>query len=434
MRITTMKDFISEIRKIKTDNLIYAFSEISIDMFKNNEFAKDIELLITRYGKHKKMITKLSAWDIQNIVFLSVKNSNDYRQADKICSLERLVHLYRQYENEHSYLTSVKTTTDYNVFHLILGMTAEQFQFQRLGWIFERFNRDYYILLGATNFEHRHEIDTNKIVKEIFGYSANDYIVILLTVFWLCTKNPAPLTAPENLYCRKADTVIKRKNLIKFIEYYSCTYKELRSNSLGKQLLYSKPFIKTQKEKAYLSTSTFLVAMLVGNGLYWLIRNYYLEKGTQQFTNAFGLLFEDYIKDLAKRYCTTAEWSVLPSGSRKGAAVSDTGAAYKAGIKQGDVITKIGDQTVKTIQEVQEKVNSTKAGTTIKVTVQRSNDGTYKAKQVDVVLKGKDTLDGLDDGSTQQQNDSSQNYNNDNYNNNYDNDNSQVVPWGGSIY
>ena len=98
-------------------------------------------------------------------------------------------------------------------------------------------------------------------------------------------------------------------------------------------------------------------------------------------------------------------------------------------IKQGDVITKIGDQTVKTIQEVQEKVNSTKAGTTIKVTVQRSNDGTYKAKQVDVVLKGKDTLDGLDDGSTQQQNDSSQDYNN-----NYDNDNSQVVPWGGSIY
>ena len=89
---------------------------------------------------------------------------------------------------------------------------------------------------------------------------------------------------------------------------------------------------------------------------------------------------------------------------------------------------------VKTIQEVQEKVNSTKAGTTIKVTVQRSNDGTYKAKQVDVVLKGKDTLDGLDDGSTQQQNDSSQDYNNDNYNNNYDNDNSQVVPWGGSIY
>ena len=116
------------------------------------------------------------------------------------------------------------------------------------------------------------------------------------------------------------------------------------------------------------------------------------------------------------------------------AAVSDTGAAYKAGIKQGDVITKIGDQTVKTIQEVQEKVNSTKAGTTIKVTVQRSNDGTYKAKQVDVVLKGKDTLDGLDDGSTQQQNDSGQDYNNDNYNNNYDNDNSQVVPWGGSIY
>ncbi len=83
---------------------------------------------------------------------------------------------------------------------------------------------------------------------------------------------------------------------------------------------------------------------------------------------------------------------------------SDTGAAYKAGIKQGDVITKIGDQRrLSLFRKYRKKVNSTKAGTTIKVTVQRSNDGTYKAKQVDVVLKGKDTLDGLDDGSTQQQ-------------------------------
>ena len=111
-------------------------------------------------------------------------------------------------------------------------------------------------------------------------------------------------------------------------------------------------------------------------------------------------------------------------------AVSDTGAAYKAVLNRAMLLQRLVTRRLRPFRKYREKVNSTKAGTTIKVTVQRSNDGTYKAKQVDVVLKGKDTLDGLDDGSTQQQNDSSQNYNNDNYNNNYDNDNSQVVPLG----
>ncbi len=107
------------------------------------------------------------------------------------------------------------------------------------------------------------------------------------------------------------------------------------------------------------------------------------------------------------------------------AAVSDTGAAYKAGIKQGDVITKIDNTKVKTIEEVQEKVNSTKAGTTIRVTIKRSDDGSYVDKEVDVTLKGKDTLDGLEESTQEQQPETNQNYGN---------DNSQVVPWGGSIY
>lgn len=112
--------------------------------------------------------------------------------------------------------------------------------------------------------------------------------------------------------------------------------------------------------------------------------------------------------------------------------VSDTGAAYKAGIKQGDIITKIDGTTVKTIEEVQEKVNNTKAGTTITVTVMRSDDGKYKEKELKVTLKGKDTLDGLeDDTQTNQQQNSSNGYESDNYEGE---DNSQVVPWGGSIY
>ena len=298
-----MKDFITEIKKIKTDALIYKFSEISIEMFRGVQYIKTVEMPVVRYGKLQKMSVQLSAWDIPNIAFLSVRYSNDYRQADKVASIEQLVDLYRKYENEHSAAEKIKESEINSVFRFVLGMSAEQFQYQNLQWIFEKFNRDYYILVAAKNFEHRNIIDTNAIVKEVFGYSADDYVAILLMIYWLCSQCPDPLSAPERIYCRKENTILTTENITRFIDYYSCDYKGLRSNSLGKQLFYSKPFIKTQRHGMYLAVSMYLVAMMVGNGLYWLVRDYYFKQHTQMFVNAFGLLFEDYIKDLASNYC-----------------------------------------------------------------------------------------------------------------------------------
>lgn len=315
-----MKNFISEIKKINTAGLIYEFSKISIDMFAKLECARDVELPpILRYGKMQRPIVQLLAWDFPNIAFLSVKESNDYRHANRVSTVGQLIDLYREYDNKHSAAESIKNADADGLFRVLLGMTAEQFLYQNWRWIFEKFNRDYYILLAATDFEHRGQIDTNTVVKDVLGYSADDYIAILLMVFWLCSKHPDPLSAPENLYCRKEDTILTRNNITRFIEYYSCTYKELRESSLGKQLLYSKPFVKTQKDGSYLSVSMFLVAMLVGNGLYWLVRNYYLKQGTQKFVNTFGLLFEDYIKDLAQKYFEAFQWDTLCPGSKKGA-------------------------------------------------------------------------------------------------------------------
>ena len=72
-----MRDFISEIKKINTDGLIYKFSEISIEMFKKNQYMRKVERPVIRYGRNQKLIVQLSAWDIPNIAFLSVKESND---------------------------------------------------------------------------------------------------------------------------------------------------------------------------------------------------------------------------------------------------------------------------------------------------------------------------------------------------------------------
>ena len=53
--------------------------------------------------------------------------------------------------------------------------------------------------------------------------------------------------------------------------------------------------------------------------MYWIVRDYYFKQKSQHFINAFGLLFEDYIKDLAQRYCEETKWKQLSQGKKKGA-------------------------------------------------------------------------------------------------------------------
>ena len=104
--------------------------------------------------------------------------------------------------------------------------------------------------------------------------------------------------------------------------------------------------------------------------------------------------------------------------------VSESGAAKDAGLKQGDVITKINGNKVTSIEQVQNKVNNIKAGTEITVTIARSQEGEYKEQDVKVVLKSSETLGELDDGTQNDRNGGNPfGYGNDSYGGD------QIVPW-----
>lgn len=313
-----MSNFITKIKRIRTDELIYALSDISIKMYKANmSCTATFPLWVQHYGIYRKVDILLPAWDIPSIEYYSILNSNDYRDEYSVELLPEIINLYRGYEDSLS-SNQIKTSGDNDVFRIVMGMTSEQFQYQNLYLMFEKLNRTYHILVAAKNYEHRNEIDIDTVFKNIFDFSAEDYLVVLLMVFWLCTQHPDLLNAPENLYRKKDSTVFTKENITKFVEHYSCTYDELRKSSLQRQLLYSKPFIHTNRNNSYLASSVYMVGFLLGNGLYWLCRDYYKDSG-QKFPNAFGNLFEDYIKELASAYCNNGEWQIIPKSKKKGA-------------------------------------------------------------------------------------------------------------------
>lgn len=311
-----MSDFLSEIRKIPTCDIIWNLSGMSINMFKSGKYQIPLKLVRNQSGVMRCANVKLLAWDIPSIEFLSVKYSNDYRNSHKKIQPALLVNYYREYAND---LSSFPENADFNtILRAILGMTSEQFIFQEQWRIFEKFNRDYHILLAAKNYRHRQKLDINAITHEIFGFSADDYIAVLLIVFWLCSQHPEPLELSESLYRKNDTTVLTKENITKFVKYYSCTYEDLRELALGRQLLYSKPFIKTSKGE-YLSSSIFLVEMIIGNGLYWLARDYYCKQNSFFFPNAFGEIFEDYFEELVLKYLDRKKWNKIPEGKKKSA-------------------------------------------------------------------------------------------------------------------
>ena len=104
-----MKDFIAEIRKIRTDELILALSELSIQMFQSEtRHMKNLPIQVNQFGIWKNKEVLLTAWDILNVEFLSIKNSNDYRDSKQKSSIGELINLYRGYENAQKDLEYLK--------------------------------------------------------------------------------------------------------------------------------------------------------------------------------------------------------------------------------------------------------------------------------------------------------------------------------------
>ena len=73
--------------------------------------------------------------------------------------------------------------------------------------------------------------------------------------------------------------------------------------------------------------------------------------------------------------------------------VTDGSAAAEAGIKQGDIITKLDKTTISSMSEVLDRIQYYEAGESVDVTIKRSGDNGYQEQVVTVTLQAKDTTD-----------------------------------------
>ena len=73
--------------------------------------------------------------------------------------------------------------------------------------------------------------------------------------------------------------------------------------------------------------------------------------------------------------------------------VTDGSAAAEAGIKQGDIITKLDKTTVSSMSELLDRMQYYEAGETVDVTVKRAGDNGYQEQVISVTLQAKESTD-----------------------------------------
>ena len=73
--------------------------------------------------------------------------------------------------------------------------------------------------------------------------------------------------------------------------------------------------------------------------------------------------------------------------------VTDGSAAAEAGIKQGDIITKLDKTTVSSMSELLDRMQYYEAGETVDVTVKRAGDNGYQEQVISVTLQTKESTD-----------------------------------------
>lgn len=83
--------------------------------------------------------------------------------------------------------------------------------------------------------------------------------------------------------------------------------------------------------------------------------------------------------------------------------VASGGAAEEGGVRKGDIIVKINDKKVATIDAVKETVSSKRAGTEITIQVMRNQDGEYKEVELTITLKDASSVKGFSDSQENKQ-------------------------------
>lgn len=309
VKITSEEDFHSFLQQFSSSGIIKSAYKISKEVYFNGCSIDSLKRFVTvkdvRNGLVSKQCVLIQPWQFADLIYKSILYSNDYKGVINLTDDMFLLALEKTKEYI-SFVTSdliKELHSEFDVSLFIYGFGGEQFKYENQFLLFfQNLIRELYIIFTITK-KYKSVINPEEIVKQEIGVEWKDLILVLFSIFIDSLFHQDINETINNLTfdpSKNKDEIFK-----KVTDYYSADYNTIRNNNnLGRQIFYVKPYIKTQRN-GLLTASVYFNKFIVEHAVFWIIRNYFLnkeKKEKQEFTNEFGHLFEYYLEELFMFY------------------------------------------------------------------------------------------------------------------------------------
>jgi hypothetical protein len=203
------------------------------------------------------------------------------------------------------------------------GISQTQFWYQEIsngGHLFYRFIR-YNLILAEIPLQLSGKGNPNDDLIRITGFSIQEFSSLMLALYAFLTQTSSEISRLQvDNETIKKHPILTNDNLMKCVEYFAADYVYYRKDNHVGNPLFFKPIVKT-KTGRIICSNMFLMARKFYEGIYWIIRDDYFQKNSQEFTNNFGYYYEKYIENFLSYYLPKdafrkleekgADWEIL---------------------------------------------------------------------------------------------------------------------------
>lgn len=305
--ITSENDFCSFVKQFSSLGIIKSTYNLSKEVYFSGCSIESLQRHVTekdaRNGQVLEQDVLIQPWQFADLIYKSVVYSNDYKGVIDLKDNMFLLALVET--NEYiSFVTSnliKELHSGFDISLFMYGFGGEQFKYETQFIFFQNLIRELYIIFTISK-KYKSLINPEEIVKQEIGVEWKDLVLVLLGIFIDSLFHQDINEAVRYLAFDPGKN--KEEIFKKVTDYYSADYDAIRKSNLGRQIFYVKPYIKTQRN-GLLSASVYFNQFIVEHSVFWIIRNYYLNKPKnerQTFTDEFGRLFEHYLEELFISY------------------------------------------------------------------------------------------------------------------------------------
>ena len=303
-----------ELKKLKLDELLLLLANQSKDLFQNNTAIKFLELTRRIGTLSGKMFQPLTAWNLADLSYLAILNSNDYRSKSPYENdIYILNNLLARISNEDAPKKSKDVEKKDIKANLLFGLSQKQFSYQdTFKTIYYNFLRYYTLLNEMPKLLPQYKLPKDDLL-EIAGFDIDDFSRLLLAgISFIQAPESSSISfkVPDDL--QSLAPILTTENLQKCLNFFIGDYSYYRNVPIKPNVnpLYFRPIVRTSTAKIIISNA-FIWARKFYEGIYWIIRNKYQQIGSQDFINHFGEYYENYIEQLLGYYLKSYQYTKI---------------------------------------------------------------------------------------------------------------------------